>query len=317
MKLQFLDQNEAAREFYATEFFDKMNRQEIAYKFRAYCGIEDDPSNMSLDEMRQVLRSCYIKKVEPWTLEEKKVHQFFMDRTHSILMSKLPGLIPIAPIKMIKMGPKVEFDCYHTIEHDIVCPVDKVAFMIDTYNAFMAGDRSDKFKLNFEDNLMAMSHEIVHIIQRNDDLYPRASRLFNSIYVGVWGFTPIVRSQLDFSDVNWDSMPMFMANPDGYNLEWVVFSKGRYWMPSFADEMDGLLWEVIPKSTGLWHVTNNLVDISSDQSYLNRFYGKNDQTYHPNEIMAVLLCEYIVLDKKYNVSPSNGLVYRLLDANLN
>jgi hypothetical protein len=112
---------------------------------------------------------------------------------------------------------------------------------------------------------------------------------------------------------------MFMANPDGYNLEWVVFSKGKYWMPSFADEMDGLLWEVVLLNRpGLpkWKVTNNLVDISSDQSYLDRFYGKNDQSYHPNEIMAVLLCEYIVLDKKYTVSPSNGLVYRLLDDEL-
>jgi len=50
--------------------------------------------------------------------------------------------------------------------------------------------------------------------------------------------------------------------------------------------------------------------------YINQCYGRDDQVYHPNEILAVYLCRYIITGKKEGRKDKYELFDRLVTDSL-
>ena len=105
---------------------------------------------------------------------------------------------------------------------------------------------------------------------------------------------------------NEDKMFNVLTNPDGYNYNWIIpifnheTNRNHLFMPLLSRDLNnkpkGILVEVDQVGPHKYRVSNHWSNIHDIKRYVYKFYGLTKQLYHPNEIMAHLLANYVVLD---------------------
>src|SRR3990170_2004621 len=64
------------------------------------------------------------------------------------------------------------------------------------------------------------SHELFHILQRNNRIYSYHNRIFDFIYCKFWGFIKLQKGDIDIQNkYNYN----ILTNPDGYNYQWAMY----------------------------------------------------------------------------------------------
>lgn len=289
MKVRFLSYKEAVAEFDSSYYLRSHSEYEMRLKISRYCTYDER------QPLYPQLLKCYSSKIQPFTKEEKHLVKFYFKRTYAHLCKKAPWLLPNRQqIGLIRLNYGVDWNAPFTINHCIVIPERIIRIMRVGYYTFCKTGRSR----NAKDCISTMCHEFVHIIQRYPSLYPHQASIFNKIYHN-WGFIPINSSQLDWSQVDMSKFLQLRTNPDGLNFEWLFPLRGSLWMPIFGEiggneknmgRMGGALVRVV-KNNNQFIVTNDWDYTKNFNDYLQLFYNRDEQMYHPNEIVAIYLCD--------------------------
>lgn len=291
MKVRFLSHEEAVAEFDTSYYLRSHSEGEMRLKLTRYCKYDET------QPLYPQLLQCYSSKIRPFTKEEKYLVKFYFKRTYARLCKKAPWLLPNQQqVGLIRLDYGVDWNAPFTINHCIVIPERVLRLMRIGYFEFLKTGRSR----NAKDCISTLCHEFIHIIQRYSDLYPRQALIFDLIY-RKWGFIPINSSQLDWSQVDITKFFSLRTNPDGLNFQWLFPLRGTLWMPIFGEiggdektmgKMGGALVRVVKTDkiivTNDWDYTKNFPD------YLQLFYNRDEQMYHPNEIMAIYLCDILM-----------------------
>lgn len=292
MKVRFLSHTEAVREFATSTYLKSHSPDEAKLKLLRYCnGYSPD-----IPLYDQLLR-CYTSKIIPFSSEEKAILKYYFKLLFARLNRKAPLLLPNKQtVGLIQIDYGVDWNAPFTINHSIVISEMTMSSMKKAYIYFRQTGRCKKVKRN----LATLCHEFAHIIQRYPKLYPKQHQIFDHAYKH-WGFVPITKP-LDWSQVDMKKFFSLRTNPDGAQFQWMYPLRGKMYMPIFGEvggdekymgRLDGALVQVLPEKDRIV-VTNNLDYTKNFNEYINRFYGRDEQIYHPQEIMAVYLCNAMV-----------------------
>ena len=211
-----------------------------------------------------------------------------------------PKLVPLLDsTSYIKLREGTEWNFPFTLNDTVVV---NEPFLNDAYE----GKRTHSDQL-VKKTMNVIVHELIHVYQKK---YPNA---FKSIY-----------SLLGFSEMSIlipDGIKSWMiTNPDGENGVWTtgIHSKktGRVhiFLPALMNlsnynkkNMKEVLIEVkvVPGSTKMV-ASDNVLEISDVPSYSRRF-GTDKQLYHPNEIVANIIADYVVYA---HVKPAQDWTYQ-------
>ena len=289
MKVRFLKHDEAMNEFASSNYLKVHSSDEMRIKLLRYC----QGYNPDLPLYEQLLQ-CYSKKIRPFSSVEKRLLKFYFKRIYAHLRRKAPWLLPKGkPIGLIRLDYGVDWNAPFTINHNIVIP----ELLLQTMELGYTKHQMRKNK-NANKCILTLCHEFVHIIQRYPDVYPKQTTKFDNTY-RKWGFIPIKPSQLDWSQVDMEKLIPLRTNPDGPSFQWLFPLRGTIYMPIFGEiggddeksgKMGGALVQVKKLPNGKFKVTNDWDYTKNFDDYLKLFYNRDEQLYHPNEIMAVYLC---------------------------
>lgn len=184
-----------------------------------------------------------------------------------------------------------------------------------------------------ETTLNNLYHETLHILQRSGDhvcprdLCIRESKsllgntlwqsqmnliygsFFNYLYKNLWNMEPICKDQLQ-GVRRLDRSLIFITNPDGPNFQWItkvkINNKFETLLPALIYDQEkqkpkGVLIVLYPQTTvcgaNKYMLTDRVYNINDIKEYNQRFYGLKQQLYHPNEISAQLMSDYLISDK--------------------
>lgn len=327
MNIVFLSSQQASHEYIATDYFDQMNSAEIGYRLKV-----GGWGNLGSPISATSLRKLYGSLTRDFTTYEQAVVNFYFKQLYDILSQKAPGLIPKAkPIGLIKLEQGVDWDYPYTINHCVVIPVKFLNSLIKTYQRFgqqlnqpiqqMWNPVRPPYQM-INQKLMFLFHELIHILQKNKNLYSGHKTLFDYIYTEVWGFHKISKDQI----VNRDKFLNVITNPDGYNFEWAIpifnhETNYQHWfLPLLSLDLNnrptGILVELEKLPNGHFKALRRWNFIHNYKRYVNKFYGLEQQLYHPNEIMAHLLSNYVILEVQFTSTTDTFdyfKFYRFLD----
>lgn len=309
MRVRFLSHDEAVREFDSSYYLHSHSPAEISLKLSRYCN----------DSSKQLLQ-CYSSKIRPFSNDEKHLLKFYFKRVYAHLCRKAPWLLPNKrKVGLIRLDHGVDWNAPFTINHSIVIPERVLRLMAAGYKKYKCIGRSSSAK----HCVTTLCHEFIHIIQRYPELYPYQASIFNRMYKK-WGFIQIQSSQLDWSQVDMTKFLPLRTNPDGLNFQWLFPLRGTLYMPIFGEiggdektmgQMGGALVRVIQNDdkfivTNDWDYTKNFKD------YLQLFYNRDEQLYHPNEIIAIYLCDVFMYCTAINIKACrekrSGFAIRIL-----
>lgn len=312
MSIQFLSSQQAAQEYIKSDYFEQMSHKEIIYRLYGLGGhfTYADTYNTK----RSKLVKLYTSLTLDFTINERNIINFYFKQLLSLLNNKAPQIIPNKKhIGLIKINKGVDWDYPYTINHCIVIPTKFLNSLISTYQKFVdqleitPQEMWNPIRPNYEEinrKNVILCHEMIHILQRNKTLYPQHNKIFNYIYKDIWGFRKINKSQLVFKNKYLN----VITNPDGYNYEWIISlynhetNFNQWFMPLLINNVNnkptGILVELIEKEPGNFLVSgqSHWNYIETFKRYIYKFYGLKKQLYHPNEIIAHLLSNYIVMD---------------------
>lgn len=143
-----------------------------------------------------------------------------------------------------------------------------------------------------------LTHELVHIHQKQHQ------SLYDLMYQRHFGMRE-KNISLDQKLIN-----HLITNPDGYQLKWAIpfdLKEGTVWfMPAMIVDKDNHMREVLLRLKTDYYGTGRLYNDSLKMIPVEAFplytdlYGFKHQVYHPNEIAARLLSEYVILSHNYD-----------------
>jgi len=318
MSIKFLDVKEAAKEYLKTDYFQQMNYVELIYRLDSL-RLSHNPGD-DCYTLRNKIMYYYTSLVTDFTEYEKNVIRFYFKHLFNLLWKKAPGLIPKSKrIGLIKLNEGVDWNYPYTINHSIILPTIFITSLIDIYRQFEDQISRTPIEVwnptrppydSIDQKTLVLCHELIHILQRNQHLYPGHATIFNFIYTNIWGFKRINKSQIKFSHFNEENFFNVITNPDGYNYEWVIpvynhdTNHDHWFLPLLSRGLDnkpiGILVEVMEKPHGNYLVTKHWNYVNDIKRYAVKFYGLEKQLYHPNEISAHLISYYVILDHIYS-----------------
>ena len=88
-------------------------------------------------------------------------------------------------------------------------------------------------------------------------------------------------------------IPNRITNPDGFNDTWQIIINDEIYTPILS------LYGGIPEGFLINNFNGSWTLLKNCTKYTNNFYGLKSQLYHPNEIFAHLVSDYIILNKIY------------------
>jgi hypothetical protein len=296
MSIVFLNNTDAFVEYLQTDYFDQMSIRELKYRLEQLNIVSIDPINKK--KAKHKLINLYKLLINNFTNKEKNIIKHNFDLLFEIMKGKSPKLIPTLPIKLIKFNGKTDWNYPYTINHSIILTTQFINQLLDN-------EKEKKKKL------VTLCHELIHLLQRNDNIYPHHASIFDSMYVNIFGFIKNNKSIIDRSGLN------IVTNPDGYNYRWIVRMDGnKLFMPIVTSDTDhklsGILCEIKEFDNNLI-LTNNWKKINDTEQYKSRFYGTVDQLYHPHEISCDLIAQYIVNNKIYSENDSHVIFYKYIN----
>lgn len=167
----------------------------------------------------------------------------------------LSKLFPKTPWILIKAKKNYQFGFPHTINQAIIIPQPV--------------------------DYTTLIHEKIHILQRNYSNY------FRRLYINKYGFIPIERMKIKDD--------YFVVNPDGFSVAWgFPINKGKHILIPYCrlSTQSGY-----PVSYCLIYNTesNNITYQGPiDNPEYKQHFRTIDQTYHPNEISAIDITNYLI-----------------------
>ncbi len=188
---------------------------------------------------------------------------------------------------IIKVSDLFEDGLPHTIDKYIIIPEN---FVSDVINLISQGKHREAI-ISYGSTL---SHEQIHVLQR---VHPK---IFSNLYTQFWNYTMIPENKMNPVIDNYVDKYQRL-NPDGLN--------NNYWFQLNKNEL--LMVYVKLKTYSLEDVSKLALIINShdfkviETNPLNNYskyltyFGNIGNNYHPNELVATLLSEYIMLSNYY------------------
>lgn len=286
MSIKFLSVSEAQYIIYTDEYFNCFNESELMIRTKGYG------------------KDYYYHNLLEFSKEEKFIIERICNISLSLMTSKIPKLVPKNTIGFIKVKAGVDWDYPFTIGNNIVLSEVTLRKFID--GTKLSNDYSQvsakQWNLwrpqatNILEHATLITHEIIHITQRNPT--PLQYNNILSFYKD-WGFRKIHPNSL----VLQTTLPPLITNPDGYNFNYIVqvYSEGKWnWLlPTLIYSQDkprGIIFKLTPLSDGRFIVTNDYDFIEKFGKYKDMFPIAVEQLYHPNEIFATLVSEWLIKD---------------------
>lgn len=188
----------------------------------------------------------------------------------------------------IKVSSSFEDGLPHTIDKYIVIPEN---FISEIVHIVQNNNMGEAIKIYGS----TLSHEQIHVLQRQ---YPD---IFNTLYTQFWTYKRVpeikINPLIDKHVGNYQRL-----NPDGLENNYIFKIKSHFYLVVYV-KLNNYELENVTKYGLLindinWKVITNkkLTDFSS---YLN-YFGNIGNNYHPNELVATLLSENIMLPNHYN-----------------
>ncbi len=318
MSIKFLTVEKSSEEYIKTDYFYQMNYIELIYRMDSLNLPRNINDNCSM--LRKKLAYYYTSLVTDFNEYEKNIIKFYFERLFDILSKKSPELIPKKKkIHLIKLNEGVDWNYPYTINHSIVLPMVFIKSLIDHYHQYEDQINQTSVKVwnlitpmpdLINQKILVLCHELIHILQRNKDIYPNHTNIFNFIYTEIWGFIKINKSLIEFPHQKKDNFLNVITNPDGYNYEWIIpvynheTNYDHMFLPLLSRNLNnkpiGIMIELKTLVNNKYLITKHWNDIDKIKRYTNKFYGLKNQLYHPNEISAHLISNYVILNHIYS-----------------
>lgn len=322
---KYLNLMEAQKEFKKSSYISTFSETELKIRYKLLIG--DIPTG-SISHIRRTIQNAYLTSCIDFSDSEKTmlnncfnlIYQIISAKTHNNFF--IPDQIKL--IKLNSRNSKIDWGYLFTINDCIVLPNNYIDNMSKDYKHFLksisqislnsVGPRPSHPNLNIiKPHLINLFHETVHVMQRTSSNH---MDIFEYIYRKIWNFESISKQQL----VNLDPSINFLTNPDGYNFEWIIplyshkDKKYHYFLPALIYDYDrmvpqGILIELAKRSDQTFKLTKNWNQLTAFPNYTNKFYGLQSQLYHPNEIIAQLISEYLVNGELYSNTPDSFYFY--------
>lgn len=270
-------------------------------------------------ESRQILlRADFMKQMQPiekhfrykdadpntalleFTDVEKQTIAWYFSILVPLLMKNGQQLLT-DNIKFLKLKRGIEWDCPFSIGTNTIVLSEKI---LETATSGKCNS------IDRERFCEVLTHELVHLHQR------RHPNVYENIYTTIFGF---IKRKVALSD---NLAQYIVTNPDGPQYEWIMpfrlQAKLKFMLPiAMINEVgtpSGVLVELTSNNGKLFHeISNTVIPINSYPLYYNLFGVKN-QLYHPNEIIAHIISEYIVQGHMYHTSTfKSPILYRAID----
>lgn len=181
------------------------------------------------------------------------------------------------PWNFIKVSDQLEGGMPHTIEEFIVLPENFLNYLDNTITT----NNTESLYLNI---CCTLIHEQIHVFQR------KRYDIFKELYTNYWNFFPC---DLKLSN---GYLKEQRINPDGID-NWCFKYKNKLLYPFVYLKKDPLHLNDVKVSMIEYQNKkinyDNIVDISNYKDY-NNFFCNVSQNYHPNEISAIILSEYMM-----------------------
>ncbi len=278
---------------------------------------------MSIPKAQEIIRrhhSSYFKRMKPMEIVARNVISDESEFYQSDIVSKIEHfycshilefssleqkLLKELIIQTVKKSPNKQLSKYfldwnlikvdnyfedglpHTINEYIVIPED---FVLDIQKLFESNQIKDAI-INYGSTL---THEQVHVLQR---VHPS---IFDRLYVHYWRYTSFPEEPINLL-INHYVGPYQRLNPDGLNNNYLFKLTNNQYLIVYVKLKDEHLENVTKygltiKRPGFRIQSNKFLNEYSD--YIN-YFGGIGNNYHPNELIASLLSEYIMLPEYY------------------
>lgn len=231
---------------------------------------------------REVVLKYYRNALREFKQSDKQTLSAYFQLAKPFLEKFAPKLIP-SRLCFIKLAKGTEWDFPFTLEG---CIVLSEYIIRKAKNALKNNDKAKMTTFT-----TTIVHELVHIHQKNN---PRPYEVLYQRHYGMHKRRVMLSSALS----EW-----IVTNPDGYNLEWVIpfniSGGGMTWfLPLLITDYQGNMNEVLVKLKSKpghseFFDDNAIIPAHAFPLYTSLF-GVNKQLYHPHEITARILSEYIV-----------------------
>jgi len=297
MSLKFLSKDEAIQLINNSSYFDTFNINELMIRTNGKG------------------RLYYLENVIEFNKSDKVVLVQLFNMVFNLMKQKINSLFPTCPIYLIKMKSGVDWDYPFTIENAIVLTEKVINQYINCSQQLQidyqqkSGYHRNLVRPTIEpilSNACTLFHEVLHIVQRKP-----TKKQYDIIYniYKEWGFSRIMPTDLKFNE-KLSYVPI--SNPDGYNFNYLVKVRSTINVNSFqlflptliysqeAKRPRGILIEVIPDVDNKFLITNNFNYIEAYQQYTDMFRDVHQCLYHPNEIFATVISQWVVQNTVYD-----------------
>jgi hypothetical protein len=233
-----------------------------------------------------ILNSFYTNNILEFDDDEKKKIIFTIHLT--LRNSSMPYNILHNYFKnwnILKVSNLFENKLPHTINNVIILPNDFILLLKNIIN----NNNNDFLIKQIGSTLL---HEQIHVWQR---LHPQ---LFEKLYIHFWNFkkgpTQIINNILEKEN------GLFQRkNPDGIDENWLFkYSNNYYLLIAVKLNKNSIDLGHIDKYGILLSAKNYKIITKKDLNkftYFYYFFGNDDNNYHPNEISATIISEYLFL----------------------
>ena len=285
-----LNSNDAFNEFKSCNYFDNMKYDELEYRINTIRNtIKSININININKniSKENLKNMYKYCVNDFTQVEKNALIYIHKIAAYLFKYKLPLLCPDTfKIKYIKLKENIDWNYPYTINHCIVIPQLLINDIISAVIDISDNNENNLWNVyrknynNINKYVTLLCHEMIHISQRYrtkliDDT-------LNNIYINIWGFNKI--------SININNK---ITNPDTNEDDWTItINRNTYYLLL-------TLYNNIPTGFLMCTNTSKIYSIDNTPEYTKKFYGLKTQLYHPNEIFAHLVADYIGLNKIY------------------
>jgi hypothetical protein len=221
-------------------------------------------------------RNHYCNNTMNFNNSEKKNLIFSINIINDIYKKHFPKMLDL-PWKFIKVSNNVEGGMPHTINDYIVLPQNFLKYLETIINS---NDQSSLIKFI----CTTIIHEQIHVFQKIN------YQIFKDLYQKYWNFEPC-NIKLKEKYIKYQRI-----NPDGYD-DWCFVDKKHSIYPFVKLKDDSIHLNDV--KTLAIPINNNKIDYKSiydinTNNYYNRFFCNVSQNYHPNEISAIILSDFII-----------------------
>ena len=283
LNIQFMEISEAQSiiRSYHRPYFKKMKPMELVAR-----NVLNDEKEFSNNEIVTKTENFYCSHIlEFSSLEKKYISELILKTMNRSSYKQLNKYF--VDWKLIKVDSLFEDGLPHTIDKYIVIPDNFVTELIN----LMKKNKIEEAIKNYGSTL---THEQIHVLQR---IYPR---LFNQLYTKYWRYKLFPEQKLNLL-IDHHVGNKQRLNPDGLNNNYMFKLKDNSYMIVYVKlnsyELENVTkYGLLVDDINLTKIGNSTLD---NYTYYLNYFGNIGNNYHPNELVATLLSEYVMLPGLY------------------